>query len=255
MKKNLVSIFLSSSVLFLSIPCIVTAATSADLPIGEPMDEYSNEYIDEYHNPEYKQLTQTKQAIQLPRKNTLRAQNTNQTTNTQKGGGKADCSKNVGIIFDDVNSAKTGNSTTAQKNFSWVNLGWLQTTFGSPNISNTISQTIIHWNNFNVLVRNGMIVGTKGKYPGKTFPNTNLLPLFMTNATREIGPPVNNYKENLTQFTWNCADSPSSVAVLSDDQGVVMGVAGTYCSRDQGGCKNFGTAINDSSLTKKLSAP
>lgn len=162
-----------------------------------------------------------------------------------------ECSNNVAFIFDDVTKRSDPKNKKYNAEMPWKDLAWLEKSFGIPSGSTTIPQTIIHWDNYNVIVRNNRINKTVGKYPGKNQPQDDLVPVFVGKATREIGPAKSVIKENLTQFIWTCADTSSSVSVLADNQGNILTISGVYCN-DADGCRNFGTAVNDSTLTQKL---
>lgn len=163
----------------------------------------------------------------------------------------SECTKSLGLIFDDVQKKNDPNNRSYTPAVQWNDLAWLEKALGSPALSTTVGQSIVHWTNFNIVVRNGRVIRALGQYPGKKAPMLDTYPVYMGRVTREIGPPLNVIQENLTQFVWNCNDSSSTLSVLADDQGVVIQIFGTYCNRTIG-CKSFGSLGDESTALTKL---
>lgn len=163
---------------------------------------------------------------------------------------KPQCEDIIGQIYEDVSNSKDPKQKNYQPNFHWKKISWLEALLSDPTTSKVVEETLYVWDNYNILLRNGQIIGITGQYPGKKAIKTNLNGFdFVKMTIAEIGTPKQIITGELTQFSWVCRDPKNSLTATIDEKGSVVSVLGNYCPSSKD-CVTFEANGDESFLQK-----
>lgn len=122
------------------------------------------------------------------------------------------------------------------QNANVLDLNSVQATLGTGDTRKIIQQTYT-WDNFNLIVRDGLTVQASGEFP----PELCGIPLpSLAVAISLLGKPAMTTMQKLTWYSWYCCDSFSSIHYLVDAKRNLIAYKGSYCwSNDLANCARF----------------
>jgi hypothetical protein len=164
------------------------------------------------------------------------------------------CTDTIKSVFEDIAKIYAPNQVGYRSSYQWKKLAWLSNSLGDPNTTKDTQETLYRWGKYGALVREGRVVQTYGRFPGRALirvPNgPDSAEVFLAQARQQLGDPEEITKTTTTQITWICEDPRITLTAIVDEQGTVTGVGGTYCLPTN--CLTFGAPGDPSSLVAKL---
>jgi hypothetical protein len=130
-----------------------------------------------------------------------------------------------------VKESRSGFDNPNRETF--LNMTYLNQNLGQA-ATKTLTQQKYTWGNYQIVVRAGKTIMSQGVEP-EAIKNKNqgqfMAPLpTLEEATQLLGQPQAGPVETLTEYTWACQDTSSSLQVTTDPSNKIIEYSGSLCS-------------------------